>query len=457
MNWKIEQNIIHFISKEKLLEKGDKLLIALSGGPDSVFALHFFNKFKSKFEIDVTAMHVNHLLRGSESDGDEVFCNSLCKELSIDFLSIEVDVKTFAKKKKQSIEEAARNLRYQKLMEYSSKIGATKIVTAHNLEDNTETVLLNLFRGAGLKGASGIPIRRENIIRPMLSTSKADILNYLNSNKIKYRIDSTNFENDFTRNYLRNEIIPKIKENINSGINNNLLQFSEIAFRSEKAINDYANEVINRFITKGESGIEISNLIATEKYENIFPNSIKLGLEKEFQKVFTFNDISKIKSIFSSQVGSKAELSNNVFAIKERESVFVQYQNKANNAESYELWLNENVKVQGKIISAKIIEETDVEFSSSGNIEIINGDNLSFPLTIRKWKNGDKFQPIGLKGTKKISDFLTEAKVKSTNRNKQLVLLNKNKIIWVVGYRIDESVKINNETKRIIKLCAKCI
>ena len=342
-------------------------------------------------------------------------------------------------------------------MEYSSKIGATKIVTAHNLEDNTETVLLNLFRGAGLKGASGIPIRRENIIRPMLSTSKADILNYLNSNKIKYRIDSTNFENDFTRNYLRNEIIPKIKENINSGINNNLLQFSEIAFRSEKAINDYANEIINRFITKGESGIEISNLIATEKYENIFPNSIKLGLEKEFQKVFTFNDISKIKSIFSSQVGSKAELSNNVVAIKERESVFVQYQNKANNAESYELWLNENVKIGGKIISAKIIKETDVEFSSSGNIEIINGDNLSFPLTIRKWKNGDKFQPIGLKGTKKISDFLTEAKVKSTNRNKQLVLLNKNKIIWVVGYRIDESVKINNETKRIIKVCVKCI
>ena len=99
MNWKIEQNIIHFISKEKLLEKGDKLLIALSGGPDSVFALHFFNKFKSKFEIDVTAMHVNHLLRGNESDGDEVFCNSLCKELSVDLLSIEVDVKTFAKKR----------------------------------------------------------------------------------------------------------------------------------------------------------------------------------------------------------------------------------------------------------------------------------------------------------------------------------------------------------------------
>lgn len=399
-------------------------------------------------------MHVNHLLRGDESDRDEIFCESLCKELSINFSSVKIDVKTFANKNKQSIEEAARNLRYQKLLEYSSKIKATKIVTAHNLEDNTETVLLNLFRGTGLKGASGIPIRRDNIIRPLLSVSKEDIINYLNSNKIEYRIDSSNLENDFARNYLRNEIIPKIKENINSGINNNIWKFSEIAFQSEKAIHDYADELRDKFITKSESGIEISNLINNEKFENIFPNVIKLGLEKEFQKVFTFDDISKIKSIFSLQVGCKLQLSNNV-VIKEREFVFIHSQNETSSSKSYELLLNKEVQVGNKIIATKIIEQSDIEYSSSGNIEIINGDGLSFPLTIRKWKNGDRFQPIGLKGTKKISDFLTEAKVNSMNKNKQLVLLNGNKIIWVIGHRIDESVKINNETKRIIKLWVK--
>jgi len=457
MNRKIEQNIIHFISKQKLLEKGDKLLIALSGGPDSLFALQFFHKFKSKFGIDIAAMHVNHLLRGDESEKDEMFCKSLCKELNINFSSVKVDVKLFASEMKQSTEEAARNLRYQKLSEHASKINATKIVTAHNLEDNTETVLLNMFRGTGLKGAGGIPIRRDNIIRPLLSTSKKDILDYLHKENIKYRIDSTNLESDFTRNYLRNEIIPKIKEKINSGIDNNIFKFSEIVSQSEKAIHDYAEEIKNKFITKSESGIEISNLIVDEKFENIFPNVIKLGLEKEFQNVFTFDDISKIKSLFSLQVGSKVELSNNVVAIKEREFLFVHSQNETSINEILELHLNKEVHVGNRRILAKIIDRTDVEYSSLGDVEFINGDNISFPLTIRKWEDGDKFNPIGLKGTKKISDFLTEAKVNSMNKSEQLVLLNENTIIWVVGHRIDESVKINNKTKRIIKLLVRRI
>ncbi len=472
---RIEQNIIHFIFQQKLLEKGDKLIIALSGGPDSVFALQFFHKFKVKFGIDIAAMHVNHSLRGDESDKDEMFCKSLCERLNISFLSVKVDVKKIANKNKQSIEEAARNLRYKKLSEYGSQIKASKIVTAHNLEDNTETVLLNLFRGTGLKGASGIPIRRDNIIRPLLSVSKVDILKSLESNKFEFRIDSSNLENDFTRNYLRNEIIPKIKENINSGIDNNILKFSEIASESERAIHDYSKEVCKKIITKNESGIEISNLINREKYENIFSNTVKLGLEKEFINVFTFDDITKVKSLFSSQVGSVAELSNNVIVIKERESLFVQSKSKSAHKssdfinsrlggserrpkkESYELKINENFQVGNKIISAEIVNQVDVKYTTSGDVEFINGDSISFPLTIRKWKDGDRFNPIGLKGTKKISDFLTEAKVNSSSKSEQLLLLNGDKIIWVVGHRIDDSMKISSETKRIIKLVARSI
>jgi len=402
-------------------------------------------------------MHVNHLLRGDESDKDENFCKYLCGELDVDFCSVKVDVKLFARKNKQSIEESARNLRYQKLIEHASKINVTKIVTAHNLEDNTETVLLNLFRGTGLKGASGIPIRRDNIIRPLLSSSKIDILDYIDKKKIEYRIDSSNLENDFTRNYLRNEIIPKIKKNINSGIDTNILNFSKIASQSEKALHNYADEISNKFITKNESGIEISNLISNEKFGNIFPNVVKLRLEKEFKNVFTFDDISKVTSIFASQVGSKIELSNNVIVIKERDFILVQSQSKTSISENYELQLNKEIEVGNNTISAKIINQLDVEYSSSGEFEFINGDAISFPLTIRIWKIGDRFNPIGLKGTKKISDFLTEAKVDSSSKKEQLVLLNKDKIIWVVGHRIDESVKINNETKRVIKLIVRRI
>jgi tRNA(Ile)-lysidine synthase len=449
---KIEQNISHFISNQQLLQRGEKLLIALSGGPDSVFALHFFHKFKSKFGIDIAAMHINHQLRGENSTKDELFCEALCDKLNIEFTSQKIDVKVFAKKEKQSIEEAARNLRYEKLQKYFDTINATKIVTAHNLEDNTETVLLNLFRGSGLKGAGGIPIVRDNIIRPFLSTSKKDILEYLATEKIEYRIDATNFESDFSRNFLRNEIIPKLKEKINSGIDNNIFNFSQIANQSKNVINNFATDICDKFIIKNEYGITISDLIAEDSYKNIFPNALLLGLEKEFNKSFTFEDLSKLKLIFSLQVGSKVELSNNVVAIREREFVLAHFQRENNIRNNFKLSLNKECKVAGQIIKTEFIKKEDVQYISSPNIEFIAGDNLSFPLTIRRWKEGDRFQPMGVRGTKTISDFLTDSKVKSFSKKGKLVLLNKEKIIWLVGYRIDESVKVKEGTKTILKL-----
>jgi tRNA(Ile)-lysidine synthase len=392
------------------------------------------------------------MLRGDDSLKDELFCKTLCNNLDIEFSSIKLDVQEVAKSKKLSIEEAARNLRYDNLLKYSENINAHKIVTAHNLEDNTETVLLNLFRGTGLKGASGIPIIRNNIIRPLLSTSKKDILEFLETENIKYRIDKTNFENDFSRNYLRNEIIPKLKEKINSGIDNNVLNFSKIATQSEKAIHDFALNICNKFIHKNESGITISNQITDIEFVNIFPNAVKLGLEKKFNKSFTFEDISKIKKVFALQVGSKVELSNNIIAIKERNYLQIYYKTENNFEDSFELNLSELRQIGSIIISAEIVEEGDVKYSSSKNIEFINGDNILFPLTVRRWRVGDRFNPIGLNGTKTISDFLTDSKTSSKKKKEQLVLLNRGKIIWVVGHRIDEEIKINNKTKRFIKL-----
>nr|MDA3860721.1 tRNA lysidine(34) synthetase TilS [Melioribacteraceae bacterium] len=197
MNGAIEQNIFCFIKSHNLVQKGDKLLIAFSGGADSFFALQFFYKFKSKFGVELSALHINHSLRGNESDNDELFCKSVCENLDIQFTSLKIDVKKTAKRNKESIEEAARNIRYTELQKHAKEISAAKIVTAHNLNDNTETILLNLFRGAGLSGASGIPVKRENIIRPLLSTSKEDIIKYLETNNFKFRTDSSNFENDF--------------------------------------------------------------------------------------------------------------------------------------------------------------------------------------------------------------------------------------------------------------------
>ncbi len=456
MNGAIEQNIIRFIAEHNLVGKGDKLLIAFSGGADSLFALNFFYKFKLKYGIELSAFHINHLLRGSESDGDEQFCKSFCEELNIQFGSTTVDVKALAKQNKESVEEAARNIRYRKLQEYASKISATKIVTAHNLNDNTETVLLNLFRGTGLNGVSGIPIKRANIIRPLLSTSKEDIVNYLTANSIAFRTDSSNLANDFSRNFLRNEIIPKLKEKINPTLDTNILKFSTIVKASNRIITSIAEDIAKRYISKNNGGIEISDLLLQENSEDIFSVIVRFAIEEEFKITSTFTDISQIKNLFALNVGSKMDLSEKLSAIRERNHILIikKGENKIDSTPTI-IELNAIVEVEGCIIHVQSAEKDEIDFSKPQNIEFIAGDNLTFPLTIRRWKEGDKFHPIGLNGTKKISDFLNEVKVSSSKKKKQLILVDGEKIIWVVGYRIDESVKIKNDTKRIVKLWVK--
>ncbi len=456
MSGATEQNIIRFINNHKLLQKGDKLLIAFSGGPDSVFALQFFNKYKSKFGIELSALHINHSLRGKESDEDALFCKSFCENLDIQFRFQKINVKEFAKENKESIEEAARNIRYRELQKYAKEISATKIVTAHNLNDNTETVLLNLFRGTGLSGASGIPIIRENIIRPMLSTSKENIIKFLNSNNIQFRIDSSNLESDFNRNFLRNEIIPKIKEKINPAIDLNLLKFSEIAKESNRIISNMAVDISEKYIAKLKDGITVSNSMVAKNLDDIFANVIRSVVEKNFAISLTSSDILQIKNLFNLQVGSKIDLSNKLSAIREREYLllFIKKEDEQND-DLFTLNLDEEIKIDGKLVSAVEVEEVPTKFPTEKSIEFISGDKLTFPLTIRKWKSGDRFQPIGLKGTKNISDFLTESKINSVDKKNQLLLLNNDDIVWVIDKRIDESVKVKNNTKRIVKLWVK--
>ncbi len=187
---KTEQKILKFISDKKLIAKNNKVLIAFSGGPDSVFLFHLLIKYRRKFKIDLGAVHINHKLRGKDSDGDESFCKEFCDKFSIPIYLIRRDVKKYAKKKKMSLEEAGREIRYSEFVKIARANKYTKIATGHNCDDNAETVFLNLIKGTGIKGLAGIPVQRENIIRPMLILTKNEILDYLNINNIEFRIDA---------------------------------------------------------------------------------------------------------------------------------------------------------------------------------------------------------------------------------------------------------------------------
>ncbi len=455
----IEQKVIKFINEQNLIAKNDKVLIALSGGPDSVFIIYFLNKFQKLFKIKLGAFHLNHKLRGTDSENDLIFCRELCANISVDFYSANKNLKQFAKKNKFSIEEAGRKIRYEQLNKTAKKNNFNKIATAHIADDNSETVLLNLIKGTGLKGVAGIPIKRGNIIRPILPLTKKEILFYLNQKKIPFRIDDSNLSSDYERNFLRNEIIPLVKERINPSLDAALFNSSQI-FRNqfsiiEKKIKEAANSLIIE--DKGEIKINLINLKKND--EALWGDLFKYAVERNFSVEFKFNDFAKIYSLIFKQAGKSIKLQKGLIVFRERSFIIIK---RVENIKDEEYLIHPEGKIKIDGMKIKIVEcdkpneNNKLNFErrfANNNIEYISADNLGDEFVLRRWEHGDKFSPFGMKGTKKVSDFLNEQKIESNKKNKQLVLTNKNKIVWVVGLRIDNHFKVMESTKRILKLC----
>ena len=449
-----EQKVLKFIEQFKLIHNGDKILVAFSGGPDSVFTLHFLNKFKKKYGIELLALHFNHGLRGKESDDDANFAKEFCDAMNVEFIVLNLNVKTFAKKNKFSIEEAARLLRYKNLDLIAKKWGCTKIVTAHNLSDNTETILMNLFNGTGLSGLMGIPVQRENIVRPLICLSKQEISEYLQKEKINYRVDSSNLSDDFRRNYIRNRIIPLIKTKLNPQIDEALFRSSQNLANSLQLNETLVAFIKSRFVTSKRNAVSIQ-INLSEIFQGVIPGELLRAILKEhFKYSLEFDDYQKINSLLLKQKGRKVQLASNLIALRESESIRIQRVQKTSNGK-VQIEVGNRVLFGSGEFGVQSIGKEKIKFKAGGKTEFISADNLNEKFILRVWKPGDKFKPIGMNHFKKVSDFLTDLKIPSSERKNKLVLLNRNQIVWVVGLRIDDRVKLNSKTKKIYKLWVK--
>ena len=446
-----EQNIIRFVKSASLLDEGENALIALSGGPDSVFALHFFMKFRRRFRINLFAAHVNHNLRGKDSDADEAFVKKLCAELNIPLLITGVDVKKFKAKEKFSTEEAARILRYEALRKSADKFGCGKIITAHTSDDNTETVLLNLAKGTGLSGVAGIPVKRGKIIRPLLSVEKSEILEYLKKNKIPYRIDKTNEENDFQRNYVRNKLIPGLKK-INPSLNETFFKSSNVFRNAKNIVDSVVSKNYEKYVAVKNDEVKISDLLAEKEGKEIFLETVKFAVEQNFGIALQYANLINLFELTENQTGKSFKIEKSVVAVKERSGIILFKKKKEKPFAPVEIGLGESVKVNGVGIKISKKEKFNGKLKRKKNREIISADEIEGKFVLRRWKRGDSFRPLGMRGTKNVSDFLTEQKIDSAKRKEILVLTDKNKIVWVVGLRIDDRFKITKKTKKAIKL-----
>lgn len=452
---KIEEKIIRFIKEFELINRGDKILLALSGGPDSVFLLNFLLKYRRKYEIEIGAMHVNHMIRGEEANNDEIFCKKFCFQLGIACHIVKKNVPSFAKLNKISIEEAAREIRYKELLKVQKKFGYDKIATAHTCSDNAETIFLNLIKGAGIKGLAGIPIKRQSIIRPILSINKEEILSYLKKNKINYLIDKTNSSNVHERNFIRNEILTRIKKNLNPKIEQALFK-SSLVIKKQSAIIQSAIKIFNEWVVirkKDKLEINIEKLVGIN--ENLWGDVIKFSVERNFSVQISFDDCSKIISLVLNQIGKTVNISGNLKALRERNNILIFHNDVEKKRDLVELKIGVSKKIGQKRIVIDFIDKHSIKYSPNKNTEYINADEVNKKFILRSWKDGDSFYPLGLNGKKNVSDFLNDQKIPVLEKRKQLVLINNKKIVWVVGHRIDDRYKITDKTRKVLKLCLK--
>ena len=453
MNKTVEQKALKFIDENYLIEKGDKVLVALSGGADSVFLLYLLMKFNRRFGIEVAAFHLNHKLRGKEALEDEKFCAEFCSKNSIKLVHVSKDVKAYAKKMKVSVEEAGREIRYSELDKAAKKMGCTKIATAHNSSDNVETVLLNLIKGTGVQGLAGILIRRNNIIRPILCISSEEIRKYLKENKTPFKVDSSNLDSDYERNFLRIEIIPKLKRRLNPRLEDKISNTSKIISELNLFVEKHIEKIGKAVVKFDGKELRIDSQKISKIDKSVLGILLKSVIENKFNVELSSENIFSLADLLVLQTGRSVNLKESIVATRERNELVIRRSYVSGNEKSiYKMKIGQKLKVKGKIISISEVKQNMFKFSPDKSNEYISGDGFRNIFEIRKWKVGDKFQPIGMKGTKKISDFLSDEKTSSIEKKEHLVLTNDGKIVWVIGLRIDERFKVTANTKKILEL-----
>jgi len=452
---KTEEKVIRFIASRSLVNKGDKILVALSGGPDSVFLLYFLYKFSNKYKIKLGAFHLNHKLRGKNAEADQKFCRAFCKNLGLPLFEASVNVQSVASKMKTSVEEAGRFTRYRLLNKVASKNGFNRIATAHIKDDNTETVLLNLIKGSGITGMTGIPDKRDNIIRPILCLSKKEILDYLNTNKIGYRLDESNLSVEYERNFLRQSIIPLIKDRLNPSLDETLFNSSFIFKSLKDFIDKYVTDVKAAIATSKKNEL-IINIQEPKKYHPfLVAETLRSVVSEKWNISLSSEDVNRTLKLLSSQSGTFLELQNKLMIFRDRGELIIRKKKSKEIKEVYSVIPDQTINTNYGKLSINYVERKKIQFKPDANIEHITADHISEKLILRVWQAGDKFIPLGMKGEKKVSDFLIDIKMSRLDKQKQYVLTDGNKIIWLVGKRIDNRYKITDKTKRVLELCWK--
>lgn len=466
-----ENKIAGFIKENKLFDNSSKILLAVSGGADSIALLYVMQALKkhSYLKSDLHCVHINHLLRAEQADSDEDFVVSQADRLKLGVTTERINVREYARKNKLSIETAARKLRMDSLLDIAEANDCSHIAMGHHKDDNAETVMHRMLRGTGFRGLAGIwPARRFNdkvwFVRPLLCVTRSEIIDYLREKDLKYCLDKTNTDCRFTRNYIRHRLLPAMQKDCSGSLVEQLFGLSESARRFYNIIRNYADE-IRPNMTDYKDGKVIIDL----KSFSIQPRPVKVELIRQSlmeigcgERDLTRRHYLGILQLTSKNItGRTIELPGgymvrreygNLIVSKYRESVYCEQADK-----SLDLNIPGDTQFGKYSIEAKIFEADKKEFdrfkeTKTNYIEWFDLDKIKPPLIIRSRRTGDRFIPLGHKGEKKLGKFITDQRIPSNIRQNILVIADSEKIVWLCPVRISEQAKITDKTRKIFQL-----
>ncbi len=435
------------IQEKNLFRKEDLLILAVSGGVDSMV----LTELCRLSGYNIVLAHCNFQLRGEESMRDQNFVKSYAELNQIPFYTVSFDTQDYIAVHKLSVQEGARQLRYQWFHELADELSnengkTTYILTAHHADDQVETMMMNFFRGTGLKGLTGIPEKNGRILRPLLSFRKSELIDYATNQHISYIEDSSNLTSDYTRNLIRNEILPaleKVYPQVKENILDNADRFQSVLSLYEKTIKPVMAKIIHH--RGDEIHLSIRSLFRYQNTSLIFEILHPYG--------FTEGQINEVIKLKDANTGSYVLSPKTKYRlIKERQKfILAPPQDETSEMLLWEQHLS-LLTYAGGILKGTLSADQKLSDIHSSDIIQLDADKIDYPLILRKWKEGDYFYPLGLGKKKKVARFMIDLKFSKTDKEKLWILESQSRIIWLIGHRLDDRFKVTEHTQSILKI-----
>jgi tRNA(Ile)-lysidine synthase len=456
MNNHLEHRFSEFVVRKKLFDTGNRVLVAVSGGLDSMVLLALLMQWRRKFSLDLGVVHLNHQIRGKDAEADARLVTQFCQENRLPVFLQQYPVSEYAKEVKLSLEEAGHLLRKEIFEKIATENSYDKIATGHHQDDQAETLLMRLMGGAGLQGLAGIRLKQGKWVRPLLFATREELASYAKTKKILFREDFTNKDVAILRNKIRHQLLPLMHREYDNAISLHLTQISAILEEWDQYLDEELGQIIPDLIKQmSENKIRVGmpsfkfyfSWIKIHVTEYILKKISREPVKVSYRQ---FTDFSNW--LETAQPGSRFQWDARNFTVKRRK--FIEFCNVQapqslpfieikRPGTSYQI-PNKDIKLTLKLVPAE-----KVRLKVDAEIEYIDGARLEFPLTLRLWRAGDRFKPLGMRSTKLVSDFLTDRKVGWPDRQNVWVLLNKEEIVAVIGYQISDDYKITENSKKI--------